>query len=177
MERLVQDIDGDAILDVVTREQVLESGGRVETYLTWYRWNGKTFEEQASTTVVRNLVGFLTSVRTLVFEGDPGRLVSYAVASDAADALRREDLDDEGIILRVLGMEEGKDILNNIRDIIFPEIREDPFGRSDEVGSPFDLPIRVIDAQGRSSFARAVVYMLRNPFAERQFAFYPADLR
>ena len=182
VEPSVRDIDGDGYLDVVTREQVLESGGRYETYLTWWGWNGHTYVETATTTVVRNLLDFLAHLRRLIFQGDAAAVVEFAVDRQAARQLRDEEgMSDEGMILRVLGMGGDEEVpvnpLDGVRDIVFPEIRESPFTESDSRGSPFDLTLRIIDSQGNASFARARLYLYRNPFAQDQFAFFPPEVR
>ena len=117
-------------------------------------------------------------MRELAFKAQTRPLVDFAVDPDVVRALREEEgLGDEQILLRVLGLPEGELELRNVRDIIFPEIRENPFTASDSVGTPFELAFRVIDSRGRSIFARATLYMYRNPFTDRQFAFFPPGIR
>ncbi|MEA1910156.1 MAG: hypothetical protein U9N32_00585, partial [Spirochaetota bacterium] len=52
---LFYDIDGNNIIDIIDWEDGLEEGTGYETYLTWYRWNGREFREYQTTNIVRNL--------------------------------------------------------------------------------------------------------------------------
>ena len=40
----IEDLDGDGVIDVVVRDQGYEAGIGYESYLTWFRWNGVSFE-------------------------------------------------------------------------------------------------------------------------------------
>ena len=57
---------------------------------------------------------------------------------------------------------------------MYPPILENPFTSSDRVGWYFEFSFRIIDSAGSSYIATTRVYMLANPFAERQFALAPS---
>ena len=63
--------------------------------------------------------------------------------------------------------------LPRVTEVLFPEILEDPFIARDAAGMYFQLTYRMVDENGLSYLPVARLYMLRNPFGERQFAFKP----
>ena len=73
------DIDGDNIIDIVEWEDGLEEGTGYETYLTWYRWNGKEYREYQSTNIVRNLNSFLEQARLYLSFGQMDDFFRYSL--------------------------------------------------------------------------------------------------
>ena len=61
--------------------------------------------------------------------------------------------------------------LAEIADLVLPQFQENPFSATDERGSYFLLAYRVVESSGASWVTETPVYMMRNPFAERQFFF------
>ena len=60
---------------------------------------------------------------------------------------------------------------DDIRRAVYPVIRENPFSQRDGIGSFFPLTVRFETAGGRNHLYTARVYMLADPFGERQFTF------
>ena len=84
----------------------MEEGTGYETFLTWHRWNGKTFYEYRTTNVVRNLNTFLRSTKELLLEGRYNEFISYGVDPLRAAALKKAGLKDSEIALRSLGIKD-----------------------------------------------------------------------
>ena len=170
----LEDIDADGALDIYTKERALEEGLGYESFLTWYRWNGRSFIEQQSRNVLRNLNAFLASVQEHLVARDARKLLELAVEPKEAQRLRSRGLSGEAILMRYLGLDlSGFDQLPEVSEVVFPEILENPFISQDQVGSYFQLTYRITDPNGVSYIPSARLYMLRNPFTEKQFAFYP----
>jgi hypothetical protein len=78
-------------------------------------------------------------------------------------------------LLHLLGLDSGGlAALPQVREVVFPEILEDPFISQDRFGSYFPFTYRLSDENGVVYLPSTRLYMLRNPFGERQFAFRPA---
>jgi hypothetical protein len=172
----VEDIDRNGVIDIVVQEGGFEVGVGYETLLTWYRWNGARFVEQAAVNVVRNLKAFLSSTRELLLARNWTGLVQHCFASDQVRYYRGRGLTDHQIIVRGLGLAERygsqpEAALADIADLVLPQVQENPFSATDERGSYFLLAYRVVESSGASSVVETPVYMMRNPFAGRQFFF------
>lgn len=170
----LEDIDGDGNLDLVLLERAMEEGTGYETFLTWYRWDGRGFRQFRTRNVVRSLNVFLAGLRGLLLQKRVSEFLTQALEPRQLERLRRQGLGSEAIVLRTLGLEPAElPGLPEIREIVLPRILENPFAWTDSVGSFFELSFRIIAADGNSYIAVTRVYMLRNPFAERQFALVP----
>ncbi len=171
----LEDIDGDGTLDILSREKVLEEGVGYETFLSWSRWNGKAFVEAASRNVLRSLAGYLASVREALLAADRGRLVELAAEGRELARLRARGLNEEEALAALLGLKSaGLRELPRVTEAVFPQILEDPFSARDATGLYFELTYRLVDENGLSYLPTARLYMLRNPFGDRQFAFRAA---
>ncbi len=171
---LLEDIDGDGILDLFILEKGMEEGTGYETFLTWYRWNGRNFVETRSKNVVRNLRTFLADVKEYLLAGKIHELISFSLDPKLVKRQMKLGLDETRILADSLGLDVAAFTeLSEIREVIFPEILEDPFTAQDERGSSFHLHFRIVDKSGISHIGDTLLYMLRNPFGERQFIFYP----
>lgn len=166
----LEDIDGDGVLDLFIQEKGMEEGTGYETFLTLYRWNGTGFTEELSKNVVRNLKSFLSKIKELILAGDIHELILFSIDPKEIKTLKKKGFNDPAILAYFLGLDElEKAEIPRIRDVIFPEILEDPFTVKDEKGSSFRLSFRIIDQNGISYIANTLLYMLKNPFGEKQF--------
>jgi hypothetical protein len=170
----LEDIDGNGMIDLFVREKAIEEGTGFETFLIWYRWNGRAFVEYRSSNVVRNLNAFLASATELLLTGEVREIVNNLVDPGSVRTLKRKGWSDTKILIHALGLEEmGIEAFPSLREVVFPPLLEDPFTNEDEHGSSFEITYRMIDVNGTSYIAKARLYMFSNPFKERQFAFSP----
>jgi hypothetical protein len=173
----VEDIDRNGVIDIVVQESGVEAGVGYETLLTWYRWNGTRFVEQAAINVVRNLNAFLARTREQLVAHDWRALVDHCFAADQLRYYRGLGLTDMQIIMRGLGLAAHYELLRpevalaDIADVVMPQFQENPFSATDERGSYFLLGYRVVESTGASKVIETPLYMLKNPFGERQFFF------
>ncbi|MBN1836059.1 MAG: hypothetical protein JW820_09435 [Spirochaetales bacterium] len=171
----LRDIDGDGIQDLVLFERAMEEGTGYETFLSWYRWDGRGFREHRTTNVVRNLKSFLDRLQEQLLERRLSELLSKSIHPDALERLREREPSTEAAILEALGLEPAElPRLPEAREIIYPPILENPFASADSLGWFFELSFRIVDSAGISYIASTRVYMLANPFGERQFALVPS---
>jgi hypothetical protein len=170
----LKDIDGNGMIDLFVKEKAIEEGTGFETFLTWYRWNGRDFAEYQSINVVRNLNTFLAKTTELLVAGEAREIVGFLVEPARLGALKRRGWSDHKILIHTLGLEGmGIEEFPSLREVVFPLLLEDPFITEDELGSSFEITYRMIDQSGNSYISRARLYMPGNPFGDRQFAFSP----
>ena len=176
---LIEDIDGDSSIDVVVQEKGSEEGIGLETFLTWYRWNGRQFREYATANVVRSLKTFLTGTKEYLLDKNWRNLLAHAFLPEEVQRYRRRGNTTSEIILRAFGLGDyydtkersAEEILREIQEIVFPEFLENPFIARDERGFFFRLTFRILDSQGISIVSEIPLYMQKNPFLKRQFFF------
>jgi hypothetical protein len=170
----LEDLDGNGMVDLFVKERAIEEGTGFETFLTWYRWNGRDFVEYRSRNVVRNLNTFLASATELLVTGDIREMVSFLIDPAMVRTMRRKGWNDHRILIHTLGLEEmGIEEFPTLREAVFPPLLEDPFTSEDAEGSFFDITYRMIDLNGTSYIAKARLSMPTNPFKDRQFTFSP----
>lgn len=168
------DVDADGVLDIVTAERQTERSGWSETYLTWYRWNGREYREHASTVIVRTLARFLADTRAQLLGRAFDELVRDALEPGAVQRYRRAGLPPRQIIAQYFASAPE---LDTIRDVVLPEIRENPFRVPSEAPPSVALDIRIVDASGVVHFVQIVVAVARNPFGRRPYTLLPTDGR
>jgi len=176
---LIEDIDADNSIDVVVQEKGSEEGIGLETFLTWYRWNGRQFREYATANIVRSLKTFLTGTREYLLDKNWRSLLAHAFLSEEVQWYRARGNTTGDIILRAFGLGDyydtkersAEEILREIQEIVFPEFLENPFIARDERGFFFRLTFRILDSQGISIVSEIPLYMQKNPFLKRQFFF------
>lgn len=171
----VVDIDGDGMLDIIVYERIFEEGIGYETFVTWYRWEGKAFGEFKTINVVRNLTLFLSKAKQLIIEKQCDRFVEEALQSSQVNTLKKQGFSSEDICTATFLPVEGQDYPPSLKameitDIVYPEIVEDPFTLTEEKKRIFPMQIRVNTTEG-SYLYRAVLKMSENPFFGRQFYF------
>ena len=170
----LEDIDGNGMIDLFVKEGAMEEGTGFETFLKWYRWNGHDFVEYQNRNVVRNLNAFLLKAKELVLAGKLQEAVNALVDPTVLGKLRKAGLNNAEILIRIMGLEElGLVEFPALREVVFPQVLEDPFVAENDRGLYFTISYRMIDVNGTSYIANARVYMLSNPFRDRQFAFAP----
>ncbi len=170
----LEDIDADGLVDMLLQEKGMEEGTGYETFLTWKKWDGTTFKEAASTNVVRNLNQFLANLKTQLLGGQVDQFISSSLDQGLVDRLADLGYSNTEILIRVLGLQEIEpEQISTIREVIIPEILEYPFTLLDETGYQFSLTFRIVDQSGVSYLANSSLYMLRNPFGEKQFILRP----
>jgi len=173
------DIDRDSIIDIIDWEDGLEEGTGYETYLTWYKWNGKEFREYLSTNVVRNLNKFLEQSRLYLSFGQMDDFFRYGLTSDDYKRYKSSEKDYRVWLKKIfrsvpgLNTEDNKLIdCNKFRSVIFPKILENPFSSGCESFRVCNLNIRFECIDGYSFIRTIRVKMNPNPFEKPQFSFY-----
>jgi hypothetical protein len=174
---IVTDVDNNGTKDIIFFNKVFEEGSGYETFVTWYRWNGRDFIEHKTINIVRNLRKFLSKVKTVIIEEQCNRFVEIALRPEDAVQVERGAVNHRELCARVFVPVEEKKQENpllseekEIVDIIYPEIMENPFmveGVREEV---FLLQMKVVTREG-SFLYQAELAMPENPFSDRQFYF------
>ncbi len=172
----VSDIDNDGIMDIIEWKHGLEEGTGYETYLTWYRWNGREFREKATTNVVRNLNNFL--------EAAAGQIIRKqwpAFLNNLSDKNRKDIIHSQKNILSVFSKifvtpKNTEDMeypaeCTNFRSVVFPKIFENPFKIQSRNLKEVTLMVR-FECYNGSGFIRSVrVAMDKNPFGKSEYFF------
>lgn len=178
---LVEDINADGFIDIVLFDRGMEEGIGYETFLTWKKWDGTRFVDYKTSNIVRNLNVFLARIKELSLEGDISKLISFSFDPDEWKKLKNKGFTEKEILYRFLGLSKyfrtngppDFNILEDINEIIFPEILDNPFYIRDEKGFYTKLSFRIIYSDGISLIPEVFIYMLKNPFENQQFVLYP----
>lgn len=176
---IIEDINNDGYLDIIIKERGIEEGTGYETFLTWYKWDGRAYKEYKTTNIVRNLREFLNHASELLSADKVEEFLQSSLLPRAVAALRAKGLGNEGIFFDVFHLlpsspdnpNDPLTSLGSIQQVIFPNIFENPFTEQDMRGYSFPMTVRFVTADGVSHFYGAKVYMHKDPFVEPQFSF------
>ncbi|MFP4567243.1 MAG: hypothetical protein ACLFNX_12145 [Spirochaetaceae bacterium] len=186
------DIDEDGIIDVLKAQTAFEEGRGYETFLTWYRWNGRSYAPHATANIVRNLNNFLRTLEGHLVSGRYARFLRSAApeaettsagASEATlyrsiaelfapdvEALEPPEIAGGGGIDEAESPAPLDEILAEyeIAGVAFPDFLENPFPSPGERTTTL-APLRIDVRDGGTFFYRTLIVMNSNPFEERQF--------
>ena len=176
-ESWVEDIDEDGFIDVVEYHKGFEDGSGYETFITWYRWNGREFKVNATTNVVRNLRLFFSQTEKAVIAEGWTSLIPR-LESSILEKLRSQGLDEKDIFNRFFpplsGTENPRELLNiEPVGLVFPSILENPFTQIDSSRQEFSFILKVHNRSGKSYFFQCLLGMSGNLFSGPQFMFLP----
>lgn len=192
----VVDIDEDGISDVLKAQTAFEEGRGYETFLTWYRWNGRSYAPHATANIVRSLNSFLQSLEEHLAAGRYARFLQRSVpeskmpASSTTDEMLRRRIADLfapdveapappeiAQPSEIVGEEEEIESPQPLHEILaefeiaavaFPDFLENPFPSPGERTTTV-APLRV-DVRGSGTFYyRTLIVMDSNPFEGHQF--------
>ncbi len=173
-----KDLDTDGIDDVLLYEAAFEEGTGKETFISWYRWDGRSLSSYKTVNIVRNLNSFLKesaaslenrSFRSFLSEFvhvDSGRDMGTNLSFDEAFS-RIFKPEGEVVNERDKITEES---FSSTRKVIFPEILENPFDIS---AGDFSLELPVHFVADRDHRYSVGLVMNDNPFSGRQYYFVP----
>ncbi|MFO7782887.1 MAG: hypothetical protein R6W94_14820, partial [Spirochaetia bacterium] len=192
----IVDIDEDGISDVLKAQTAFEEGRGYETFLTWYRWNGRSYAPHATANIVRSLNDFLRNLEEHLASGRYARFLEQAIpdtempASEATDrALHRRvadlfapDVEAPEAVARpeaaeIVGEEEEIESPQPLDEILaefeiagvaFPDFLENPFPSPGERTTTV-APLRVDVRGGGAFYYRTLIVMDSNPFEGRRF--------
>jgi hypothetical protein len=175
------DIDNDAIIDIITSKKQAEDGIGYETIMNWYRFNGQNFALFQKTSILRNLKSFFLNIKKFVLRKEMTNFVNYALTPAALDKLKENGLSNYQIAIKALNLNQllkqstssASSFINRIKDIVFPNIYENPFSYHNENGYYFKLTYKIIDVNDVPYILETLIYLNQNPFDQRQFVFYP----
>ena len=174
----VKDIDNDGILDVLRSERHIEDGTGYETFITWIRWNGRSYSEYRTTNIVRNLNEYLATAGRILGSSNLTAFVEKALSERTLESLRAEGLDDLMIVNRIL--QPSSSSLQSFGELLrrdgkveaaeFPRFFENPFS---DPGATLTIPVRIVCCGGLSAVFETRLAMAENPFSLPQFFFIP----
>ena len=176
VETIIRDLDDDGLIDIILRENVLEEGVGSETFLTWYRWNGKSMAEYRTTNIVHNIQEFIETCSSTMVNREWSIFLQHALPWDTLRTLEAEGLNRSVILDRIFSSAPDEyrtsppvSALTSIDYAVFPQITENPFI---PVGGLFEFPLTVrIGTGGADYLYTATIVLNRNPFRQPQFYF------
>jgi hypothetical protein len=174
----VRDVDGDGVTDVLVFRKSFEEGTGYETFIIWYRWNGRNFEEYETINVVRNLKEFLRITGEYVVEGEWSLLASHALDTKESSLAVARDLTPPRIAEGIFAPDPSRGEAGeappvhtlDIERVIFPEIIENPFQRMETGDFHFTGNVKIIAQEGDFLYSTRI-RMTENPFRNQQFSF------
>lgn len=182
----VEDLDGNGYLDIIVHNFAFEDGQGYETFLTWYRWDGRSFSAYRRTNVVRNLNEFFDDLSRSLQTGGIGSAVEKMLCPQLYQKLKAEGLTDEAIFLKLikpLDPEHFRRIMtesgNNgkpleaIESVVFPVMMENPFSYEEQVPQPVTVPMRIETANYGILMFNTLLNLHSNPFTPPEFCFSP----
>ena len=175
IESTIVDIDGDGIRDVLKAQTAFEEARGYETFLTWYRWNGRSYAPHATANIVRSLNGYLANLEEHLAAGRYARFIEQAApdtetpASGAPESMLRRAIaglfaPDVETPLPIDEMLAEFEIVS----VAFPDFLENPFPSPGERTTTV-APLRIDVRGGGTFYYRTLIVMDSNPFAGRQF--------
>jgi hypothetical protein len=185
----IHDIDEDGIFDLLLFENIFEESSGYETYITWYRWDGRGFSKYRSTNILRKLRAFFDSSRQMLLARSWKRFFNYALLPEnsknlppgsPAQAFRsifllQESPASEEEVQALYESLFSQEISHAaITDMVFPSIVENPFLLSAGGPESFRFTLR-ITANEENYFFSARLAMNTNPFSGRMFYFIPYE--
>lgn len=177
---LVGDIDGDDLMDVVVHQEGFEEGSGYETFITWYRWDGREFKVHDTTNVVRNLREFFKRVEETVLADGWYSCLSGCLDSEALAEFRSRGLENGELLNRFFKPLEDQGAPPPLIEIdpvgvVFPSILENPFTYQNLSQQKFSFILKIQDRSGDSFFYEGLLGMSLNPFTATQFIFLPLN--
>jgi len=178
----IRDIDGDNYIDIVIHQRSFEEGTGYETFLTWYKWDGSNFKEYKNTNIVRNLKNFLSFIRKYIQSHNWEKLLEHSLPSETLKELYSKGLEPGEICTRIfqpstaseeerLQYSEAPPLIElNVKEVLFPEILENPFVRTEKGDYLFPLSVRITAKEGIFVY-NAKIKIPMNPFVSRQYQF------
>jgi hypothetical protein len=194
-----EDIDADGIIDLLRYEKIFVDGFGVETFITWYKFNGDKFLPVKKVNTVKSLRSFLNDSRLYLETKKIDLFIRKTVEPPVLKKLNLAKISSEKIMQRIFYpvkressyLVDINTMLSSSEDIgfIFPEIFENPFRADNDGVYSFTTYVRVllknegiaISGNTNNNAAPVLVneeiyfvkiYMANNPFEDNRFFFF-----
>ena len=195
-----EDIDADGIIDLLRYEKIFVDGFGVETFITWYKFNGEKYLPVKKVNTVKDLRSFLDDSRSYLEAKRIDFFIKKTVAPPVLKKLNLAKISSEKIMQRIFYpvkressyLVDINTMLSSSEDIgfIFPEIFENPFRADNDGVYSFTTYVRVLlknegiaiantDANPEAAAVLVneeiyfvKIYMANNPFEENRFFFF-----
>ena len=194
-----EDIDDDGIIDLLRYEKIFVDGFGVETFITWYKFNGDKFLPVKKVNTVKSLRSFLNDSRLYLETKKIDLFIRKTVEPPVLKKLNLAKISSEKIMQRIFYpvkressyLVDINTMLSSSEDIgfIFPEIFENPFRADNDGVYSFTTYVRVllknegiaISGNTNNNAAPVLVneeiyfvkiYMANNPFEDNRFFFF-----
>ena len=188
----IRDINDTGIVDILEWRRVFEEGTGYETFLTWYKWDGKKYTQHDTTNIVRNLNQFLHNTSTLLSLGKWAQAFSLVLPDEQYQKLMNKNISMGELFIKLFPSQPGRDESEPLYDaeikakidrgervfntVIVPRVLENPFAGEKQGMQPdyrTRFSIRFILRDGSSSVRECSVRMNENPFAGAQYFIEP----
>ena len=194
------DIDDDGVIDLLRYEKIFVDGFGVETFITWYKFNGEKFLPVKTINIVKDLRSFLNESKLYLESKRIDLFIRKTVPPPVFKKLNLAKISSEKIMQRIFYpvkressyMIDINTMLSSSEDIsfIFPEIFENPFRMDNDGLFSFTTYVRVLlrnegialssDEESEDPDNNLVneeiyfvkIYMSNNPFEENRFFFF-----
>ncbi|MFW5715463.1 MAG: hypothetical protein ACOCXF_03665 [bacterium] len=188
----IRDINDNGFVDILEWRKVFEEGTGYETFLTWYKWDGKKYAQHETSNIVRNLNQFLHNTSTLLSLGKWSQAFSLVLPDEQYRSLMDKNISFGSLFIRLFPSQPERDETESIDDaqlkakidqgervfnsVIVPRVLENPFAGEKQGIQPdyrTRFSIRFILRDGSSSVRECSIRMNENPFADAQYFIEP----
>ncbi|MCL2295387.1 MAG: hypothetical protein FWC36_11095 [Spirochaetes bacterium] len=192
-----EDINNTGVIDLLRHNKVFVDGLGVETFITWYIFDGERFRSVKTVNTVKDLRVFLRESQMHLEARRTDRFIRRAVAPPVLEKLNAARIGQERIMQRIFYPVKWEysfliDInrmlaAGNEISFIFPEIYESPFRRDRDGLYSFTTYVRVLLRNGGVAISSenmdtdiiineeiylVRIYMAENPFEDNRFFFF-----
>lgn len=178
------DIDNNGVLDLLRYEQIFVDGSGAETFITWFKFNGKEYLPVKTINTVRDLRSFLEKTELLLEGKELEKFIETAISPSVLKKLRSAGIGSMGILQRVFiparrdtgSFADIETLLSSEAgiDFNFPVILENPFRMERDNLYSFTTYVRASlkgkeETEDNEAIYLVRIYMAANPFAARKY--------
>ncbi len=182
-----EDIDNDGILDLLRYEQIFVDGSGAETFITWFKFNGKEYLPVKTVNTVKDLRGFLEKTELLLEGKELEKFIEDSISPPVLRKIRSAGISSSGILRRVFiparrdtgSFADIGTLLSSEAgiDFTFPVILENPFRMERDNLYSFTTYVRASlkgaeDTEENEAIYLVRIYMAANPFAARKYFYF-----
>ena len=181
------DIDNDGVLDLLRYEQIFVDGSGAETFITWFKFNGKEYLPVKTVNTVKDLRSFLEKSEQLLEGKELEKFIEDSISAPVLRKIKSAGISSSGILQRVFiparrdtgSFADIGTLLSSEAgiDFTFPVILENPFRMERDNLYSFTTYVKASlkgaeNTEDNEAIYLVRIYMAANPFAARKYFYF-----